>query len=461
MAGGKGTIANLQGKVNADNELVVAATVQSGPAVITDGADPAIEATVKDYSNSNPLAVVVMDTNGDPAALAGGTQYAQGSASTDTDTATMAGVVRKDTPAIATGVADGDRTLLSVDSAGLAYTRLRQQLDGDSGAGTQATDVVLLGLPGSGGPVAGGTSTNPLQVSLANTAANATAVKVDGSAVTQPVSAASLPLPTGASTSANQTTANTALSGIQTAVEIMDDWDESDRAKVNPIVGQAGVAGGSGTVGATTQRVVLATDVALPAGTNAIGKLSANSGVDIGDVDVTSLTPGTAAGNLGKAEDAAHASGDTGVMSLAVRQDAPNSAFAGTDADYSPIAVSSTGAVRTAPPSEDFAALANGPQVKKYYANTGAVTDGIVWSPAAGKRWYVTDIILNVSAAGTVTFEDDKAGGDEAVMKFEFAANSGISHSFATPWFSGEDAADLLVTTTAGNVYITITGYEI
>jgi hypothetical protein len=260
MAGGKGTIANLQGKVNADNELVVAATVQSGPAVITDGADPAIEATVKDYSNSNPLAVVVMDTNGDPAALAGGTQYAQGSASTDTDTATMAGVVRKDTPAIATGVADGDRTLLSVDSAGLAYTRLRQQLDGDSGAGTQATDVVLLGLPGSGGPVAGGTSTNPLQVSLANTAANATAVKVDGSAVTQPVSAASLPLPTGASTSANQTTANTALSGIQTAVEIMDDWDESDRAKVNPIVGQAGVAGGSGALGATTQRVVLATD---------------------------------------------------------------------------------------------------------------------------------------------------------------------------------------------------------
>jgi hypothetical protein len=210
MAGGIAPIANLRGKVNADNELVVAATVQSGPAVITDGVDAGIEATVKDYSNSNPLAVVVMDTNGDPAALAGGTQYAQGSASTDTDTATMAGVVRKDTPAIATGVADGDRTLLSVDSAGLAYTRLRQQLDGDSGAGTQATDVVLLGLPGSGGPVAGGTSTNPLQVSLANTAANSTAVKVDGSAVTQPVSAASLPLPTGASTAAKQPALGTA-----------------------------------------------------------------------------------------------------------------------------------------------------------------------------------------------------------------------------------------------------------
>lgn len=45
-----------------------------------------------------------------------------------------------------------------------------------------------------------------------------------------------------------------------TALQIMDDWDESDRAKVNIIVGQAGVAGGSGTNGATVQRVTIATD---------------------------------------------------------------------------------------------------------------------------------------------------------------------------------------------------------
>lgn len=55
------------------------------------------------------------------------------------------------------------------------------------------------------------------------------------------------------------------------ALQIIDDWDESDRCKVNPIVGSAGVAGGSGVVGATTQRVVLATDVALPTGSNVIG----------------------------------------------------------------------------------------------------------------------------------------------------------------------------------------------
>lgn len=45
-----------------------------------------------------------------------------------------------------------------------------------------------------------------------------------------------------------------------TALQIIDDWDETDRAKVNLIVGQAGVAAGAGAVGATTQRVTLASD---------------------------------------------------------------------------------------------------------------------------------------------------------------------------------------------------------
>jgi len=158
------------------------------------------------------------------------------------------------------------------------------------------------------------------------------------------------------------------LAAAATSLAVMDDWDESDRAKVNPIVGQAGVAAGAGAVGATVQRVTLASDDpavsalqtldnaisgsemqvdvvgALPAGTNAIGKLAANSGVDIGDVDVTSVVPGTGATNLGKAEDAAHSSGDVGVMALAVRSDA-GSAF-GADGDYVPLSVDSSGAVR-------------------------------------------------------------------------------------------------------------------
>ena len=47
---------------------------------------------------------------------------------------------------------------------------------------------------------------------------------------------------------------------VTTALQVIDDWDESDRAKVNIISGQAGVAAGAGAVGATVQRVTLASD---------------------------------------------------------------------------------------------------------------------------------------------------------------------------------------------------------
>ena len=64
----------------------------------------------------------------------------------------------------------------------------------------------------------------------------------------------------GASSAATTRTVAATDSPEVTALQIMDDWDESDRAKVNPIVGVAGVAAGAGTVGTTTQRTTLASD---------------------------------------------------------------------------------------------------------------------------------------------------------------------------------------------------------
>ncbi len=98
--------------------------------------------------------------------------------------------------------------------------------------------------------------------------------------------------------------------------------------------------------------------------------------------------------------------------------------------------------------------------VKKYYTNAGAVTDGIVWSPAPGMRWYIGTLFIGVSAATTVTLEDDLVAGDSPVFKMEFAANSGVNGPYDPALSSGEDAADLIVTSTAGNIYITITGWE-
>jgi hypothetical protein len=65
-------------------------------------------------------------------------------------------------------------------------------------------------------------------------------------------------------------------------------------------------------------------------------------------VATQSIVPGTAATNLGKAEDAAHTSADTGVYVLAVRDDAP-AAHSGTDGDYESLHVSAEGSLWTSP----------------------------------------------------------------------------------------------------------------
>jgi len=61
-------------------------------------------------------------------------------------------------------------------------------------------------------------------------------------------------------------------------------------------------------------------------------------------VDVLSVIPGTGATNLGKAEDALHASGDTGVMALAVENTA-NTTLSGAG-DYTPIGCDAEGSLR-------------------------------------------------------------------------------------------------------------------
>lgn len=61
---------------------------------------------------------------------------------------------------------------------------------------------------------------------------------------------------------------------------------------------------------------------------------------------VTGGAVGTSAASLGKAEDAPHVSGDTGVFTLGVRNDTAAS-LTSLDADYSPLAVTANGALFT------------------------------------------------------------------------------------------------------------------
>lgn len=225
---------------------------------------------------------------------------------------------------------DDNGATLSVDDGAGSLTVDSPQLPAAlaAGGGMKVEGVaggVAVPVSAATLPLPSGAATAAKQPALGTAGTSSTDVlSVQGiaSGTALPVSAASLPLPSGAATSAAQTTAQTALDAIKTAVELIDN-----------------------TVGGTELQV----DVvgALPAGTNAIGKLAANSGVDIGDVDVTSVTPGTAAASLGKAEDAAHASGDVGVMALGVRKDT-GAAIAGTDGDYSPFQMDANGNLRVA-----------------------------------------------------------------------------------------------------------------
>ena len=152
-----------------------------------------------------------------------------------------------------------------------------------------------------------------------------------------------------AGTGTNIDTRTEATNGNHRQVIVLG--DPATNAGVAPVDATAGLkvdlgADNDVTVASGTITAVTAITNALPAGTNAIGKLAANSGVDIGDVDVTSVVPGTAATNLGKAEDAAHTSGDVGVMALTVRQNTA-AALSGTDADYQPLITDTSGRLHT------------------------------------------------------------------------------------------------------------------
>lgn len=102
----------------------------------------------------------------------------------------------------------------------------------------------------------------------------------------------------------------------------------------------------AGTVAGSEQQVDIVAP--LPAGTNAIGKLAANSGIDIGDVDVTSVIPGTGTTNLGKAQGGLPAGGDVGMAIFAVRNDGLASGM-GSAGRYMSISANQYGALFTVP----------------------------------------------------------------------------------------------------------------
>jgi hypothetical protein len=145
-------------------------------------------------------------------------------------------------------------------------------------------------------PAFGTAGTASADVLTVQGVASMTPLLVNGSGVTQPVSGPLTDVQLRASAVPMSLAALPALAAGANNIGDVDVLTLPALAAGTNLVGKVGI---DQTTPGTTNKVSIGTDgtvainAALPAGTNAIGKLAANSGVDIGDVDVTSITPPT------------------------------------------------------------------------------------------------------------------------------------------------------------------------
>lgn len=126
---------------------------------------------------------------------------------------------------------------------------------------------------------------------------------------------------------------------------------------------------------------------ALPAGTNAIGKLSANSGVDIGDVDVTSLPS----------------------VVISTLTDSIDGAGAPTIDSYTSVAVN---------------------------LSAGTANQSVISAPGASKQIWVYGLFGTADADGSISIQDEDDTAHSGIMPV--AGNGGFVMNpvgnFAMPW---------------------------
>lgn len=328
----------------------------------------------------------VSSGGGTAGSAASGVMTIQGIASMTPVQVSQATASNLNATVVGTGTFVTQATLAAETTKVIGVTRTA---DGSGNLLTSTANALDINIKSGNPTTIAATQSGTWTVQPGNTA-NTTAWKVDGSAVTQPVSYAT-------------TGSGTATGALR--VEL-------------PTNGTGVIA----TVGAVT-----AITNALPAGTNGIGKLTSNSGVTIGAVEIasaqtlatvtnvatigTSVTPGTAAANLGKAEDAAHTTGDVGVFSLAVRNDTLAD-VTNTTADYSQISADLKGRVMTA--GAPRALKAN---TQTSLSNTTSETTIIAATASTFHDVYGL-ILANTGATTTkVSIRDDTAGTVRAIIE--------------------------------------------
>jgi hypothetical protein len=348
----------------------------------------------------------------------------------------------------------GGATLAADDIAGIHHQRVKIQ-HGADGSATDVSTASPLPISDAGGSltvdnstlavVGGGTEATAMRVTIASDSTGVVSVDDNGASLTVDNAALSV---TGGGVEASAL--RVTIASDSTGVLSVDDNGGSIT------VDNAALSVTGGGVEASALRVTIATDstgvlsvddnggsltvdvgTALPAGTNAIGKLAANSGVDIGDVDVTSVTPGTTASSLGKAEDAGHSSGDVGVMALAVRSDS-DASLCGTDLDYTPLQTDANGYLKVnikagagsgGTAATDDAAFTAGsgsgtPAMGFFSADTVDAGDVGVLAMDASRRLLVSIEADNVGIGGGTQYTEDAAAAADPVGPMNIAVRA-------------------------------------
>lgn len=221
-----------------------AGTNNIGKFVLTDGTD---DATIRDVTGAKALDVSIVDGSGNQiTSFGGGTEYTEDVATADPIVGKAILMERDDTLSTVTPI-EGDWIGLRGTAEGALWTQ-----DFNSDAILTATQAIQTAVEGT------------------------------------------LTVGSHAVTNAGTFAVQAAQSGSWTV-----DLGATDNAVLDDIAAKlATIDADTSTLAAAVSTEYQVDIVAsLPAGTNAIGKLSANSGVDIGDVDVTSISPGGASGN--------------------------------------------------------------------------------------------------------------------------------------------------------------------
>ena len=199
-------------------------------------------------------------------------------------------------------------------------------------------------------------------------------------------------LPTGAATAANQTTGNTALSAIQTAVETLD----------NAIAG-------------TEMQVDIVSAPTLTVNAHAV----TNAGTFVVQENGAALTALQLIDDAVFAEDVAAQAADKGIQVLAVRRDADTS-LVGTDNDYAPLQVNANGALKVEIFDGGDSHTVDGTVTANLAAGTNNIGDVDIASIAAGDNNIGNVDIVTVPAPLSTT-----GGGTEATaLRVTIASDS-------------------------------------